>query len=224
MGRTRKPARPAPAPLTAKAKRLERVRTQSGFPSLRSFWQKLIDGWDEGAAVSYEAVRGYHFNREPPADYLARVADVFGYRLEWLVTGKGAARSTHEREAETTHAVLSALFGAANGLRPLGVWGVDQLALAAVPNVAMWIGPVGAGMTPEGMSEEDRYVRAAQMLGEAIAAPLRVLGLDPSEWPEPVKAQYVMPMLATLQPLLDISFSKAAQRRLLENDERPSNP
>jgi hypothetical protein len=57
------------------------------MPSLRSFWQRLREGWDDG--VSYEAVRGYHYDREPPAAYLARVAQVFGVRLEWLITGTG---------------------------------------------------------------------------------------------------------------------------------------
>jgi hypothetical protein len=87
MSRIRRPARPAPPPKTETAKRLEHVRTQNGLPSLRSFWQRLQDGWEDGA--SYEAVRGYHWNREPPAAYLARVAQVFGVRLEWLITGTG---------------------------------------------------------------------------------------------------------------------------------------
>lgn len=58
-----------------------------GVRSVRAFWQRVTEG--DGPKVSYEAARYYHFDREAPASYLARVAKVFGVRLDWLVTGEG---------------------------------------------------------------------------------------------------------------------------------------
>jgi hypothetical protein len=97
----RKPARPAPAPTIATAERLERVRTHTGIPSQRAFWQRVAEGWDD--APSYEAVRTYHFNREAPAAYLARVAYVFPeIRLEWLVTGEGEMTDAEQKRRTAT--------------------------------------------------------------------------------------------------------------------------
>ncbi len=80
-------AYPSPPPEHPISERLERVRARFRYGSKRAFWQKVRDGWDK--KVSYEAVRTYHHDREPPPSYLARVGEVFGVRLEWLITGKG---------------------------------------------------------------------------------------------------------------------------------------
>lgn len=81
----------SPSPKTELATRLEHVRAETGHEnSLRAFWRELCDGWQEDEAVSYEAARRYHWNREAPVHYLVRVSEVFGYRLEWLATGDGA--------------------------------------------------------------------------------------------------------------------------------------
>ena len=77
--------------------RLEHVRGRFGYKSRRAFWQALCDGWDD--RVSYEAVRMYHWKREPPPSYLARVAEVFGVRIEWLVTGEGRVTVAGEEAA-----------------------------------------------------------------------------------------------------------------------------
>jgi hypothetical protein len=88
------------------AQRLEDVRARSGFPSLRSFWIHLADGWTkEDGWVSYEAVRNYHYDRDPPGAYVARVVEVFSdyCTAQWLLTGKGpvtpadAVLATEER-------------------------------------------------------------------------------------------------------------------------------
>lgn len=84
--------------------RLEHVRELRGVRSLKEFHQRL--GGED--FISYAAVRNYHsvhnhsrrtvvrFGEETPKDeriapapYLARVADRFGVRLEWLATGEG---------------------------------------------------------------------------------------------------------------------------------------
>lgn len=73
--------------------RLEKVRAHFDVESKRAFHRRLSDGW--GDSVSYEAVRNYHYDREPPPSYLARVAEVFpDIRIEWLVAGKGEMTET----------------------------------------------------------------------------------------------------------------------------------
>lgn len=85
------------APERAISARLEHVRSRKGYKSRRAFWQALCDGWDD--RVSYEAVRMYHWKREPPPSYLARVAEVFGVRIEWLITGEGRVTVAEEEAA-----------------------------------------------------------------------------------------------------------------------------
>jgi hypothetical protein len=80
MGRPRKTTSPQGV-----NRRLEEVRKAAGFDSLHAFWQRLTSG---DYHVSYEALRNYHFNRQPTLEYLAQVARAFGYRLEWLVYGE----------------------------------------------------------------------------------------------------------------------------------------
>lgn len=84
---------------TTTAERLERVREERGYQDLRSFWRDLVKPFegDEGYDISYDAARTYHVEgRQPPAAYLARVAKVFGVRLEWLVTGEGQPTESEE--------------------------------------------------------------------------------------------------------------------------------
>ncbi len=84
--------------------RLELVRERVQCATLRDFWRLLTR--DTPYRVSYEAVRNYHHDRDPPVDYLVRVADVFGVDLGWLATGRGAPwpvdPSIGERAREAT--------------------------------------------------------------------------------------------------------------------------
>lgn len=80
------------------AQRLEIVRANAGAENLRDFWKRLMEEAPRGYSVSYEAVRNYHSGREAPVTYLARVAEAFGYRFEWLATGVGPRT---EVEAQT---------------------------------------------------------------------------------------------------------------------------
>ncbi len=94
-------AAPSPPPKTPMARRLEYVRTnQAGGISLAEFHRRLTAGWSAGCGrrASYEAARTYHYDRDAPASYLDRVAEVFGVRLEWLVAGRGA-RTAAEADA-----------------------------------------------------------------------------------------------------------------------------
>lgn len=68
------------------ARRLEYVRHAVQCATLRDFWRRLVNGGDY--EISYEAVRNYHSDRDPPVEYLIRVSEVFGVSLEWLATGQ----------------------------------------------------------------------------------------------------------------------------------------
>jgi len=67
--------------------RLEQVRNRVRSSTLRDFWRELTS--DDEYRISYEAVRNYHGDRDPPVDYLVRVSDVFHVNLPWLATGRG---------------------------------------------------------------------------------------------------------------------------------------
>lgn len=96
------------------AQRLEHVRGHSRCVTLRDFWRELtLDG---DYQVSYEAVRNYHHDREPPVEYLVQVARVFDVDLEWLATGEGGDRqgNGHDLGDVDGEGVLEGN-GAANG-------------------------------------------------------------------------------------------------------------
>ena len=73
--------------LSTVSQRLEAVRTRSRLSTLRDFWRALTE--DGTFKISYEAVRNYHADRDPPVEYLVRVSDQFAVSLPWLATGRG---------------------------------------------------------------------------------------------------------------------------------------
>ena len=81
-------ARKAKATLRTVNDRLEWIRVECHYPNLKAFWRRITD---EREFVSYEGLRKYHRDRTPSTEYLSRVAEVCGARLEWLVSGEGAA-------------------------------------------------------------------------------------------------------------------------------------
>lgn len=88
--------------MTPYAVRLEQLREELGIASLQEFVDTLNG---RGEEVPYATARRYHRDREPPVSYLVSVADVFGARIEWLVTGKtplfeNAAVAAQIREEE----------------------------------------------------------------------------------------------------------------------------
>lgn len=87
----------------------------AGIPSLRGFWSRLKEGWDE--PVSYEAVRTYHYDRDPPASYLARVVEVFPElsTIEYLITGKGPRNQAEQRAREIQGEVWNMILGSGAG-------------------------------------------------------------------------------------------------------------
>jgi len=79
---------------------LEQIRLEllDGI-SLAEF-HRLLMGTDD-YDVSYAGVRNYHTIRKAPADYYARVSEVFGIRLEWLLFGRGEMLSTPSEESKS---------------------------------------------------------------------------------------------------------------------------
>lgn len=73
------------------ARRLEELRKERGFTSLRAFHEALVERTEE--SFSYTALRNYHDDdpekgRTPPVGYLNTVSQVFGVRLGWLIRGE----------------------------------------------------------------------------------------------------------------------------------------
>jgi hypothetical protein len=92
MNAKKQRGQPAPAPQTPISERLEQVRAFRRVPTLLEFHEKLTAAMPQRPPyeVSYSAIRNYHYDRDPPLEYLRRVADVFEVPLGWLVTGEGS--------------------------------------------------------------------------------------------------------------------------------------
>ena len=75
----------APNPISV---RLEHVRTRTGHPDVKAFWEALCKEWE--APTSYESARFYHMRgRAPSVEYVTRVSDRFGVSLDYLLKGDG---------------------------------------------------------------------------------------------------------------------------------------
>lgn len=180
----RKPARPAPPPQTGTAERLEKVRARVGIPSLRAFWARLKEDWDD--PVSYEAVRNYHHNREPTPSYLARVAEVFGFRLEWLVADRGEPTTAEQVLIDVDPKHPEQLSCGPMPSRPR--WPFDYHEVARFALIMVWRELAAAEGGPSGKVVEKGVgagilTRSGQLFGEihnAVMAPIRMLNL-----PEP---------------------------------------
>jgi hypothetical protein len=184
--RTRKPARPAPRPIIPLAQRLESIRAdyESELPSLRGFWQRVTEGWDD--PPSYEAVRGWHYDREAPVSYLARVMEVFpGYMYPWLISGKGPRTQIEAmdeaRSAEREKRFEDADKAVVEGFREhLPYDNLDEAGRAALWRAYQYVG--GFFPLPEGLSAElDPHwnQEVAARISAAVAAPMRELRINP---------------------------------------------
>ncbi len=112
------------------ARRLEYVRQAVQCKTLRDFWRRLTEGGDY--EISYEAVRNYHSDRDPPVDYLVQVGRVFGVNLKWLATGESqpwpadsavesAAQEVVERGHNDFEVALEEVFWQYRKLPPLAM-------------------------------------------------------------------------------------------------------
>lgn len=84
---------------TALKRRLNYARTQIEELTLER-WHRRVTC--EGYTVSKSSVKKYEDYPKPssiPADYIARVCEVFGYRFEWLMFGSGDPKPPKDRGA-----------------------------------------------------------------------------------------------------------------------------
>lgn len=101
-------------------------------------------------------------------------------------------------------AVYEAVRAELGPLMPVGVdVGIIEMVMTAVASVARSMQMTGDDY---GTDESARYTESASLLGRAVVAPLRTLAIDPAQWTEPAKAQYVLQAIASLMVPLDTKY------------------
>jgi hypothetical protein len=150
---------------TTQAGRLEQVREAVGAGNIRDFWKLLMERAPGGYSISYEAVRNYHAGREAPVSYLVRVADAFGFRLEWLASGSGP------RTQAEFNAAARALAGRQRDQASAFVQDVcDRYGIVReAPDYLPWWAPLAAGL-------EVRYALDREKIISALDAVLVACG------------------------------------------------
>lgn len=96
-------SQPIGRPTNPISERLEHVRRRAGFSTLKEFHAALVAPQAPGEPpfdVSYSAARNYHYDREPPPSYLARVCNVYSVNPTWLLLGSGDESIYHQRVVE----------------------------------------------------------------------------------------------------------------------------
>jgi hypothetical protein len=202
-------------PTNAVSVRLEQVRRELGFSNLKRFHAALVEGG--GYAVSYEAVRKYHYDRVPPTDYLVRVAERFGVRLEWLAAGKGEMRDPLFDEMEGSvldmsddpfegganshppsehHAMLSGVKAEFRHLPTLS-WASNMATFAPMMALTAYLAENPAMREDMGV-----VVHLAEdfgrRVGKSFAVPLQLLGVDPEYLPAHEMERYLLGMTFAL--------------------------
>ncbi|MEX2528550.1 MAG: hypothetical protein WEA09_13020 [Gemmatimonadota bacterium] len=184
------------------ARRLEAVRAHTGFPSIRSFWSKLDEGWTEGS-LSYEAARHYHYDRDAPTAYLWRIMEVFpDIRLPYLMAGDGPMTKQEEAAAQAvTKAVEDVAPERPTTLHEHIAPRLTRLVtegVAGLPSregyAASWAAPLAELWIEMGGGGEPTILRA-------LAAPLEAFGIDTegmSDLGRPAFRDYVLQMTPIL--------------------------
>ncbi len=212
---------PPPQPVN---QRLEYIRTEiAGLSKLSEFHGRLVDATaadrEEGTAYTYEAVRKYHHNREPPRDYIAAVLAAFPrLNAEWLIRGEGEPlKSSAQLRAEQMRDDTFAAFYRESPtfrLHGIGAQTASGVFGVAVSIAANLIKARGSTWDVSGSEDEAEIVRrAGAALGQALAAPLDPLGLDASQWSSEVKAQYVAGVLSALMVPMEVERWREVARR-----------
>ena len=223
--RMKRPSHPTPPPQTPQAKRLEYIRTQNGFLSLRSFRDRVVEGWRDGdgpMSVSYEAVRTYHYDAKTGAwaPYLARVAALFGYRVEWLITGeepmyRGAAKALTPGPDRVREVALK---------KVVLLW-MDTPGRALVDASPAWLTSLTGAFMELAVDEmrkdptladddaraEASFIELLEVIGKAVAAPLRAFpDLVAAQMDERTLGDYINAMIP---PLLLLVRERSRQWR-----------
>lgn len=171
------------------AQRLEHVRVDvAGVDSYAEFRRRLREINEKGEVVGfdvhYNSVINYHTHteredrrRDPSLDYLRRVSQVFGIRMEWLMNGalpvtyneELVARAAAQAAPDVAEGFTDGLGVPFEGLAPgtravlLQTWAV------AMPRRTLPTYSVRYG---------SREKRTARMVGKAVSEALRVLDLQ----------------------------------------------
>lgn len=166
--------------------------------------------------TSYGSIYSYVHGQGPPSEPRREVVDALAKVLKVLPdhllfggpktieeSALGVPRDENRIAAQRLRiAVYEAVKKEAGALLPVGVdVGIIELIMTTVARMA--------ADTPGVEPDHSRFLEAASCLGRGIVGPLRALGLDPARWPEPVKAQYVLQVLATLLVPLDLKYAHA---------------
>lgn len=165
---------------TTFADRLEHVRREIvGVETYADFRRHLVnDGFD----VHYNSVVNYHskaYERDPSLDYLRRVSEVFGIRMEWLVNG--TLPVTYDQELAERGAASDAApdvakgFSDGLGVQFEGLTPGTRAVLLQTWAVAMPRKTLPTYSTRYGSHEK----RTARMIGKALSEPLRTLDIQP---------------------------------------------
>lgn len=207
-------------PATPVARRLEHVRHLHGVPTLRAFFDRLVEPRSptDTYQLSYAAVRNYHFDREPPASYLARVAQVFGIKLEWLITGEGEPTAEREAAANLASTAARSLLENREVRREI----TEAFpAFALIPPffqdaaLQAWSAHVLRGSKdsrfgPTSPTETAVQHEFATRIGRALMAPFECLGIPTDDVND---HQLLLYVLAISHALLAISESKSVTER-----------
>jgi transcriptional regulator with XRE-family HTH domain len=197
---------------------------------VRQLARAVSDAHPELRGASYGGVRQYVEGniRNPRAELLRALAGALGVRPEWLAYNEGAMTAAEEAERKrpaitpdpgqiqrTRAAVFAAFNQETPGLKAVGI-ATDRFVLPAVQEVAYHVNLNQPGIEDEPAGEQTghrRYVEAARILGRAVMAPLKALGLEPEYWPQGEKAHYLAHMLPLLTTLAELEHGIGAAVR-----------
>ncbi len=196
--------------------RLEELRVKVlGIDTVQEFVDRL--NADARKVIPYATARRYHKDREPPVTYLVKVAQAFDVSLRWLLLGEGDVKETTRRvrreldevrDKEITAVMLDKLGRPPEA--PIIIEGqpVQPGGPRPLPGAAIWSGSIrelcgrwwdlrateaiDAGEPPPDFEE------AAEALGDALAAPLRALGLQWDDMSEQKRNDYILGAVVVL--------------------------
>jgi len=121
--------------------------------------------------VHANTVANYENGRQPPIDYLSALAERYGIRLQWLVTGQGPMRLDDDPPTlfaeKLTYSISIAIdrcYGDAQGSPSLE----DRARVLR----AVWKYVIGIGMTEEHLPEMESLLGMVRLTGDLLGVPV----------------------------------------------------
>jgi transcriptional regulator with XRE-family HTH domain len=140
----------------------ERLREVRGPRSRKEIGARL--------RVHVNTVANYEHGRQPPVAYLTAIAERYGIRLTWLVTGQGPMRIDDDPPTLFTEKLTYSISIAIDR-----VYGnaADSPSLDQRARVlrAVWKYVVGLGMTEQNLPDIPRLVGIVELTGELLGVP-----------------------------------------------------